>query len=102
MRCATLAAVLLLAACAHPEPIKPSASVLVPPAVQVCPDGVTPPKPPPTPRTIPDIIGWSEVVFDAWWRTELARHECARRLTVLNQWVDDHLMPDVIDAIPRQ
>lgn len=92
MKRLTLAILLALAACEAAPPPKPSASAVVPPALQVCPDGAALPAPPPTPRTIGQIIDWSGRVQAAWWQTERARQICSNRLTRLNQWIEDRLV----------
>jgi hypothetical protein len=88
---AVLLALVLVSCAAEPSTVKPSVSSLIPPAQQVCPDGTSPPRSPKPPRSIPQIIDWGVGVFEAWYKTEMARQECARRLTRLNEWVQDHI-----------
>lgn len=71
---------LVLAGCAQPLP-------QVPARLQVCPDAVYAPPPPPSPRTVKALFDWAGKIEVARRRTEAARHECAARLGALNLWI---------------
>jgi hypothetical protein len=79
-----LALVLLLAGCT------PSQSPQVPARLQVCPDAVYAPPPPPSPRTVKALFDWAAKIEVARQKTEAARHDCARRLDALNLWILKH------------
>lgn len=80
---------LALAGCssAAPEADAPEIAVLgVPEVLRTCPKGADVPAPPPTPRTVEQVVEWARGVGAAQRRTEKARAECAYRLKRLNEW----------------
>jgi hypothetical protein len=88
-RLGALAFALALAGCGatNQTPATPSASIIVPSRLQVCPDGKWPRPPPPPPRTMKQFIEWVADVHSALVATEKARAECAHRLVRLNEWI---------------
>lgn len=80
---------LALAACSpRATEDAPEIAVLgVPGILQTCPKGADAPSPPPTPRTVEQVVEWARGVSTAQSRTEKARAECAYRLHKLNEWV---------------
>jgi hypothetical protein len=80
------ALVLLLAGCSTPVP-----PPQVPPRLQVCPDAVYAPPPPPSPRTVKALFVWAGKIEVARQHTEAARHDCAGRLDALNLWILRHI-----------
>lgn len=81
-----LALLILLAGCAAPQP-QPSQ---VPARLQVCPDAVYAPAPPPAPRTVANLFAWASANELARQHTEAARRDCAGRLNDLNMWILQH------------
>lgn len=59
----------------------------VPADLQVCPDQVYAPAPPPTPRTVKALVRWAAAVEIARERTSSDLAECSRRLGQLNEWI---------------
>jgi len=80
-----VALTLLLAGCA--APVAPQ----VPARLQVCPDPVYAPVPPPSPRTVAQLFRWGSADEIARQKTEAARRECATRLDELNSWILQHM-----------
>jgi hypothetical protein len=76
-----------LAGCAAP----PRAVLIpqVPASLQVCPDDVYAPPPPPVPRTVEQLVKWASAIEVARERTEAARQDCARTLGRLNVWINN-------------
>ena len=80
----TIALTLLLAGCAaHVAP-------QVPARLQVCPDPVYAPPPPPVPRTVEALVKWASEIEVAREKTEAARKVCSGRLNDINLWILQH------------
>jgi hypothetical protein len=77
-------AVSLLAGCTQPQPPQ------VPARLQVCPDAVYAPPPPPSPRTVKALFVWAGKIEVARQHSEAARLDCSRRLDALNLWILRH------------
>lgn len=76
---------LLLAGCTTPPPPQ------VPARLQVCPDAIYAPPPPPSPRTVKALFVWAGKIEVARQHSEAARHDCSQRLDALNLWVLNHI-----------
>lgn len=68
----------------------PGEAPQVPPEMQVCPDPVAPPRAPPAPRTVDQLVEWTVKVWNALLATERGLKACGARLDKLNGWIGDN------------
>lgn len=92
-----LLALVLLAGCAAAPPTRFVVMAVPPPELASCAGRVTVPPAPRAPRTVEAIARWGTALDAALVRSEAARAECARRLSALWSWTEQHRTPEAAE-----